>query len=99
MPLLLVLLLGIAWVGMGQLMALRLAHAAAEGSIAGAANAGDSCGVALTSARKVYDLPLDAASCDLQGQVLEVRLVDTLAFPTPWSEGLTIARTERAVLR
>jgi hypothetical protein len=99
LPILLVLLLGIAWVGMAQLMSLRLEHAAAEGAIAGASNPGDSCGEAVIRARQVYGLPLDAASCQVQGQVLEVQLRDTLHFWTPWSADLGLVRTERAVLR
>jgi hypothetical protein len=99
MPILLVLILGIAWVGMAQLMALRLAHAAAEGAIAGAVNPGDSCGEAVARARQVYALPLDDATCDVTGQVIEVRLTDTLHFWTPWAATFTLDRAERAVLR
>lgn len=99
LPLLLVLILGIAWVGMVQLMALRLAHAAAEGAIAGAGNAGDSCGVAVSRATQVYGLPLDVATCAVSGQLLEVQLRDTLHFWTPWTSVFGIERTERAVLR
>jgi hypothetical protein len=94
-PILVAFLLAIAWVGMASLMAYQLSHAAAEGAIAGAANAGDSCGVAVVDARKVYGLTPDEVSCSLAGQVIEVRISDTLTFPVPFQ----ITRTERAVLR
>jgi ACR3 family arsenite efflux pump ArsB len=94
-PILLAFLLAIAWVGMALLMAYQLTHAAAEGAISGAANAGDSCGVAVVDARQVYGMPLNAAACSVIGQVLEVRLTDTLTFPIPFE----ITRAERAVLR
>jgi hypothetical protein len=94
-PILLALLLGIAWVGMAQLMAYQLTHAAAEGAIAGAANPGDSCGVAVVDARKVYGLSLDSVACSLTSQLIEVTVSDTLSFPIPFQ----ITRTERAVLR
>jgi Flp pilus assembly protein TadG len=99
LPILLALILGIAWVGMVQLMALRLEHAAAEGAIAGASNSGDSCGVAISRANQVYGLPLDDATCGVQGQIIEVRLTDTLHFWTPWAADFGLTRTERAVLR
>lgn len=94
-PILLAFLLGIAWVGMASLMAYQLSHAAAEGAIAGAANAGDSCGVAIVDARKVYGLTADEVTCSITGQLLEVTISDTLTFPVPFQ----ISRTERAVLR
>jgi hypothetical protein len=99
LPILLVLILGIVWVGMAQLMSLRLAHAAAEGAIAGASNSGDSCGVAISRANQVYGLPLDEATCQLTGQLLEVQLRDTLHFWTPWTATFGLTRIERAVLR
>jgi hypothetical protein len=94
-PILLAIMLAVAWVGFALIMAYQLTHAAAEGAISGASNPGDSCGVAIVDARKVYALSLDEATCSLTSQLIEVTLTDTLTFPVTFQ----ITRTERAVLR
>lgn len=100
LPLLLLLLVGMVWVSLRLRMGDDLAHAAREGAIAGATNPGDSCGVAETSARKVYPGTLETVACRVNGQTIEVTLTDTLAFEAPgltaWNTG---SSTQRAVLR
>jgi hypothetical protein len=98
-PILLLLLLGILWLGMLMTWNLRLEHAAIEGAVAGASNPGDSCGVAIVAARKVYGLPLDEEVCAVQGGFLTLILTDTLTFPTPWGTEWRLSSTQQAVLR
>jgi hypothetical protein len=99
LPILLTLFLGILWVGYLGVMRLQLIHAATEGATAGAMNPGNSCGFAIESARKIYGLPLDEATCTEQGQMLELSIADSLTFPTPWGTDWRLSTTQRAVLR
>lgn len=97
LPLLLLLLLGVFAVGEFERRGLSLTHAAIEGAVAGAENPGDSCGLALETARKVYGSTPDTADCAVQGQMIEVTLSDPLNLPPPFDWRATT--TQRAVLR
>jgi hypothetical protein len=99
-PLLLLILLGGVAIGLMLLDRMQLVHAAQEGAVAGAANSGDSCGVAITTARQVFGRAFSAESCSTQGQMLELSVADELPIVVPfWTDSVTISVTERAVLR
>ena len=101
-PILLLLVTGVVAVGWLMLDLNLLNHAAQEAAVAGAMNSGDSCGVALETARKVYPYTLSSSQCSVQGQYVEVTVRHTLPLNqlTPiWPSPLSLSATAKAVLR
>jgi hypothetical protein len=99
-PLLLAIMLGGFAIGLMLLDRMQLTHAAQEGAVAGAANSGDSCGVAISTARKIFGRSFSAEACATQGQLLELSLSHQLPIVVPgWADSVTISVTERAALR
>jgi hypothetical protein len=98
-PLLLVMLLGTLTVGLWMVWLGQLSHAAIEGAKAGAANPGNSCGMAVTVARQVYPWSLETAVCEVRGQFVELELTDLLPITSPmWPDGVTVRSSASAGL-
>lgn len=94
------LLVGLADITRQAIIVEELGHAAREGAVAGASNPGDSCGVAQSTAQRIYRWSVDSSVCETQGQDLALTLTDYLGVVSPfWPDGLTISATARAVLR
>ena len=101
-PILLLLITGVFAVGLIMLDLSRLTHAAQEAAVAGATNPGDSCGVAVVTARQIYDGDLSITDCAVQGQYIDVtvgRSLELNRISPIWSAPVLMTATARAVLR
>jgi Flp pilus assembly protein TadG len=86
LPLMLLLILGLFQVGLAQLTATRLTHAAQQAAIAGAAepSVSDRCDTATVTASVIYGSTPDDTQCTQPGNVITVHLTDAAEQVGPW---------------
>jgi Flp pilus assembly protein TadG len=97
-PILLLMILGLFQLGLGLLANMQMVHAANQGAIAGANQPAvpQRCDTAVETAETVYGGELDAAQCVQPGNVVTLRLTDTVPAVSPFGPW-TLNVTARAV--
>jgi Flp pilus assembly protein TadG len=97
-PILLLLIVGVFQVGLALLTSLQMTHAAIQGATAGANEPAvpRRCNTAITTAETVYAGELDAAECTQPGNVVTLRLADTVPAVSPFGPW-TLDVTAKAV--
>ena len=97
LPILLMLMLGGAGVGLLILNRMTLQHAAQEAAIAGADQGG--CSGALGAVPQVLGYEPDSKACEERGQLVEVTLTQSVARIAPIALPAEVTVVARAIVR